>query len=570
MSQMPAFAKTACPPGSADRPSQSIRWRAGLRVLACCALAWPLCEPVVWAKEPAAAQPAATPATAQSEAALSALDVARLERLSWGATPDLIAEVRRVGYERWLAGQLRPPDAGHPPAALAALPAPVRERIDAMALSRVPLAERVATLETLRESIDKDGDDAKKKERQQQYRQQLGRQGREAASRSLLLALYSPNQLQEQMTWFWMNHFSVGAGKRDINAFIGDYENGIRAKSLGRFRDVLEASVFHPAMLRYLDNERNAAGRINENYARELLELHTLGVDGGYSQQDVQELAKVLTGLGIVNEGKPMRAGRQNAAVWRQGLVVFNPARNESGARTLLGQEVKAKGLDGVREVLDRLARHPATARYISVKLAQFYVADAPPDALVESLKARFLATDGDIAAVLQTLFASKEFEASLGRKFKDPQHFVVSAVRLAYTGAPPVINASPMLNWLQRLGQPPYGRQTPDGWPMTEAAWSSAGQMNVRFEVARTIGDPTHALFRIDEKLDDDKAMMMPKPVADRGGGTPPRVDNAAWRAAFTPRLSAATRDVLAEAEKGPVDEWNALALSSPEFMRR
>jgi uncharacterized protein (DUF1800 family) len=555
--------------------------RALLVVAAAAALLVP-----AWAKDDAAARPAT--ATAQAE------DAARVERLSWGVTPALLQQVREVGFDRWLQTQLKPPPAVLPPA--------VQERIAAMELSRVPLAQRVGELDTLKAQIDKQSDEQDKKAAQGRYRKQLNVQGHEAAARFALLALYSPNQLQERMTWFWMNHFSIGAGKRNIQALIADYEDGIRAHSLGHFRDVLAASIFHPAMLRYLDNERNAAGKINENYARELMELHTLGVDGGYSQQDVQELALVLTGLGVDDgdgkkpKRKRMAAEAADSAAWHQGMVVFQPRRHEAGARVLLGQPVKASGIDAIREVIDRLARHPATARYVSFKLAQYFVADAPPPELVKAMADRFLATDGDIAAVLQTMFASKAFTASLGGKFKDPQHYVISAVRMAYPqGQDSVVtNAEPMLNWMQRLGQAPYGRQTPDGWPMTEAAWSSAGQLNVRFEVARTIGDRTGALFgrgaaaRMQPQQGEamgsmsGDAMAADGMIAARKEPPPqakepadervpmPRVNNPAWQAAFAPRLSNATSAVLAEAGSGSADEWNTLALSSPEFMRR
>lgn len=528
---------------------------------------------LVWpagAKEPmptpAAAAPATQSAAVGGEAVIAALDASRVERISWGATPALLAEVKRTGFDAWLQGQLRP--------GAATLPAPVLARIDAMELSRVPFAERVASVAAVRKEVRTGGSAGdEKKMAQKAYKAELRVDGREAASRSLLMAIHSPNQLQEQMTWFWMNHFSIGADKRNIDVMIGDYENAIRAKALTKFRDVLDASVFHPAMLRYLDNDRNVAGKINENYARELLELHTLGVDGGYGQPDVQEVAKVLTGLGIGDT--ETKIGRkkmvQSAASWRQGLVEFDPSKNEPGNRVVLGKPVVGKGIDGIREVLDRLARHPSTARYVSFKIAQFFVADAPPEALVATLKAKFLATDGDIPALLETLFRSKEFEASLGHKFKDPQHFVVSAVRLAANDRP-VINVAPALQWLNRLGQPTYGRKTPDGWPLTEAAWAGSGQMNIRFEVANLIGEDESSLFRADDPAGDKASDRASEKAAERRGAdrVPPKIDNVVWRTAYVPRLSEATRTVLAEARSGPVDDWNALALSSPEFNHR
>lgn len=492
---------------------------------------------------------------AAKEDAAAGLDAERIDRLSFGATPALVDEVRRAGFEGWWLAQLKAP--------APVLPAAVKARIDAMEISRVPMDERVRAADALQKAIAAASGDEGKTAARQAYRDALARYRRESASRSLLLALHGSNQVQEQLTWFWMNHFSIGAAKRDIDAMIADFEDGLRARALGRFRELLDASVFHPAMLRYLDNERNAAGRINENYARELLELHTLGVDGGYGQPDVQELARILTGLGIAAGDGPRIAGRrrmiEEAAVWRQGMVVFNPARHEAGSRTLLGQKVEGKGIDAIREVLDRLAMHPSTARHVCRKLVQHFVADDPPPLLVDAMKARFLASGGDIAAVLQTMVASKEFSASLGRKFKDPHRYVVSAVRIAYGGSERIVNPQPMLGWLQRLGQPPYGRQTPDGWPMVESAWSSSGQMNARFEVARLVAAAPKALFREGDGERDDG-----------GPPLPAQVDNAAWQAVYAPRLSKASREVLTEARKDTPADWNALALSSPEFMRR
>ena len=225
-------------------------------------------------------------------------------------------------------------------------------------------------------------DPAKAKEAQQALQQDLNKLSREAMTRSVLRAVYSPWQLREQMTWFWMNHFSVFAGKAEIRVYLADYEEkAIRPNALGRFRDLLEASARHPAMLRYLDNAQNRAGYLNENYARELMELHTLGVDGGYTQKDVQELARVLTGF---------------------GLFAFSRAWHDDGPKTLLGQPIRARGERELDEALDRLARHPSTARFVSRKLAVFFVADEPPAALVERMAAEWARTDGDIAAVLR------------------------------------------------------------------------------------------------------------------------------------------------------------------------
>ncbi|MDB5848458.1 MAG: hypothetical protein JWP29_2210, partial [Rhodoferax sp.] len=395
----------------------------------------------------------------------------------------------------------------------------------------------------------------------QAYQQEMNRLGREAASRHLLRALYSPNQVQEQMTWFWLNHFNVHEAKANLRAMVGDYEDtAIRPHALGKFRDLLGAVAHHPAMLRYLDNAQNAAGRINENYARELLELHTLGVGGGYSQQDVQEMARVLTGVGVSDKPEAPKLRRALQADYvRRGLFEFNPNRHDYGAKQLLGQPVRGRGLGELDDALDRLARHPASAHFISLKLARYWLADAPPPALVEQMAQTFLHSDGDIAATLQTLMTTPEFQGA-SRKFKDPVRYVVSAVRLAYgdAGAPMVINTGPMLNWLNRMGEPLYGRATPDGYPLEASAWSSPGQMATRFEIARIIGSGNAGLFRAEGAPPPDRNERPAQP----------QLANALFDQAIRPSLGEPTRAALAQA-KTP-QEWNSFLLSSPEFMSR
>ena len=251
----------------------------------------------------------------------------------------------------------------HP--APARLPAEVQAQIDAMSISTTPF-ERWSPRSTdpprQRPRAKDASDPAAKQAAQQAYQQALTKVAREAASRSLLRALYSPNQLQEQMTWFWFNHFNVHQYKTNLRVMVGDYEDrALRPRALGRFRDLLIASATHPAMIRYLDNEQNAAGRINENYAREVMELHTLGVDGGYSQADVQELARVLTGLGVNFSDKApnLKPGQRELYV-RQGFTEFNPARHDMGEKVVLGHRIAGRGWN---EVLDELAGSPRIRR---------------------------------------------------------------------------------------------------------------------------------------------------------------------------------------------------------------
>ncbi len=441
----------------------------------------------------------------------------------------------------------------------APLPAAAQAQIDAMAISRTPLDQLVTELDAQRKAADALPDEDQKKAARQAYQQQLNNLAREAQTRFVLRALYSPNQLQEQMTWFWMNHFNVNLRKDNIRAMVGDYEeNAIRPHALGKFRDLLGATLHHPAMLRYLDNAQNAANRINENYARELMELHTLGVGSGYSQADVQELARVLTGVGV--NMQPLDAPPPNvrpalrADYVRKGLFEFNPNRHDYGPKTLLGQPMQSRGLAEADEALDRLARAPATARFVSRKLAVYFVSDDPPQALVDRMAAAFTGSDGDIAITLKALFESPEFTASLGRKFRDPVHYVMAGVRLAYDDRV-ALNVNPMLGWINRMGEPLYGHETPDGYPLNEAAWASAGQMNTRFEIARAIGANGAVLFRADDKAPLEKPAF------------PQLAESRAVRA-MQGGLSADTREALAQA-KNP-QEWNTFLLASPELMRR
>ncbi|AMM23224.1 DUF1800 domain-containing protein [Variovorax sp. PAMC 28711] len=474
-----------------------------------------------------------------------------LDRLSWGANPSTERQLARQGAGPWLQAQLHPKPAVLPPAAQA--------QIDAMTLSHTPVDQLAISLDAQRKAADALPDETQKKAARQAYQQALTRLAREAQQRFVLRALYSPNQLQEQMTWFWTNHFNVNARKGNLRALVGDYEEtAIRPHALGKFHDLLGATLRHPAMLRYLDNAQNASNRINENYARELMELHTLGVGSGYSQGDVQALARVLTGVGFTlraaDEPPPRLRAERAGDYLRLGLFEFNPQRHDYGAKTLLGRPMTQRGMAEVDEAIDRLARAPATARFISRKLAVYFVSDAPPPALVDRMAVTFTQSDGDIAATLATLFASPEFTASLGHKFRDPVHYAIGSVRLAYDDRV-VRNTNPILDWINRMGEPLYGHETPDGYPLTQAEWASAGQMTTRFEIARAIGANGAVLFRTDD------AGPLEKPAY------PLLADSAAVRVAL-PGFSADTRTALAGA-KSPQD-WNTFLLASPEWMNR
>ena len=481
---------------------------------------------------------------------LARADTARLlDRVTWGASVSSERRLAQRGPAAFIQEQLHP-------GAEAALPPEIAARIESMRISTASLLELAVEMEQKRKDAEAISDDVRKKAAQEAYQQQMNALAREAATRELLRALYSPAQLKDQMTWFWMNHFNVHQYKSNLRALVGDYEErAIRPHALGQFRELVLATLRHPAMIRYLDNEQNAAGRINENYARELLELHTLGVDGGYTQRDVQELARVLTGVGVNLTGKEPNVRKELKSQYvRDGLFEFNPNRHDYGDKTILGHAIRGRGLAEIDEVVGILSRHPSTARFVSRKLAMFFVADDPPPALVARMAATFWRTDGDIAATLATLFDSPEFAQSLGTKFKDPMHYVVSAVRLAYDERP-ILNANPMLGWLGRLGEQPFNRQTPDGYPLLEAAWASPGQMTTRFEIARAIGSGAAGLFKADGPAPAERPAF-------------PQLANALYYRSLEHSLSVKTREALDKATSP--QEWNVFLLSSPDFMYR
>jgi uncharacterized protein (DUF1800 family) len=492
------------------------------------------------------AAPGRQPTEGRGGADVAAL--ALLNRVTWGVDSATVDAWNRSSRSDYIRAQLEP-------STRADLPAPVQAQIDTLSLHQKPMTAWVLEMDQRRRDADAIASDDGKKAAQQAYQQDLNRLARDAAAETLLLALYSPRQLSEQLTWFWFNHLNVHQYKANLRAMVGDYEASLRTHALGRFRDLLLASATHVAMIRYLDNEQNAANRVNENFAREVMELHTLGVDGGYSQKDVQELARILTGLGInFSDKTPNLNAAQRPLYVRRGATEFNPARHDMGDKLFLSERVAGRGWDEIVDTLGRLARHPATARHVSRKLAVYLVADEPPPALVDRMSRAFAASDGRIAVVLQAMFDAPEFAPSLGRKFKDPMHYVVSAVRLAYDGRP-VLNAAPMLGWLSRLGEGLHTRQTPDGYPLDGTAWSSSGQMTTRFEIARIIGSGSAGLFKTEGPAPAEAPAF-------------PQLSNALYHASLAPTFGTRTRNALAEA--GSPQEWNVLLLSSPEFMYR
>jgi uncharacterized protein (DUF1800 family) len=485
---------------------------------------------------PIHADAADRPARAEVDAKSS--DLKMLNRISWGVDADSTDAVRRLGIQKYIEAQLHPaPDDG--------LPRIVAEEIANLQISKLSLMERSQSLETMRLAARAQKDPQARLAATRAYRRMMRGYAQESASRSLLRALYSRNQLKEQMAWFWLNHFNVATQKSDVATFVADYEDDIRSHALGKMSDLVMTSL-HPAMLRYLDNSRNEVRRLNENYAREIMELHTMGVDGGYKQDDVQELARILTGIGInKTDSVPQVKSERKEEYQREGPFEFNPDRHDYGSKTFLGTAIEGGGMEEVRKAVTLMVRSPATARFISRKLAIYLVSDNPSEALVRTMSQTFQETDGDIAAVLRTLFRSAEFRNSLSMKFKDPMHYVVSAVRLTRCGTV-ATDVRPLKKWLGYLGQAQYRRSTPDGYPLTEANWAGSDALSRRFQVAQQISASATA-------------------SQERAG---PRSARPCFETLINPFLGVHTSNILGRANSR--EQRTMLILSSPEFMRR
>jgi uncharacterized protein (DUF1800 family) len=311
----------------------------------------------------------------------------------------------------------------------------------------------------------------------------------EVIEAKLQRAVLSNRQLEEVLVDFWFNHFNVSVTKQQVRNLLPSYErDAIRPHVLGRFRDMLLATARHPAMLFYLDNHLSQAPRpellqaaaqaganirlpgINENYGRELMELHTLGVGGGYTQEDVTNVARAFTGWTIFD-------------VNRVGEFQFNPQTHDRNEKTILGKAFpRGVGESEGVQVIDMLARHPSTARFISHKLAQRFVADNPPAALVDRMAATFTKTDGNLRAVMETLLLSREFlsEGAWRSKVKSPLEMVASSLRALDADLTDTVAVAQRI---ADLGQPLYAKAEPTGYPNTSDAWGNSlgllGRMN-------------------------------------------------------------------------------------------
>jgi uncharacterized protein (DUF1800 family) len=438
-----------------------------------------------------------------------------LNRLAFGARPGEIDRVVAMGVDRWIDQQLRPdrvPDRDLEQV-MAAYPA-LRMSSGDLLQEYPPAAVRLVQRRLRGDTMLTREDSMELRRDAQRNREFVS----DLLSAKVARAVMSERQLAEVMTDFWENHFNVFIGKGQLRYYLPEYsERTIRPYALGRFRDLLGAVAKSPAMLLYLDNAQSVAdsgrptlggggfarGRVgraivnrriqrmdsaqramveqvqqrrprglNENYARELLELHTLGVDGGYTQQDVIEVARALTGWGV---NPPRQAGRGRGAQGGDGFV-FRPQAHDAGAKLVLGHKLKAgRGIEDGEEVLDIVSRHPSTAMFISRKLVTRLVSDEPPQDLVERAAATFRRTDGDIREVVRTIVTSAEFfsRPAYRSKVKSPFEVTVSALRALGARADTTPFSASLVG---RLGQPLYGHQAPNGWPETGAAWINTG----------------------------------------------------------------------------------------------
>lgn len=432
-----------------------------------------------------------------------------LNRLAFGARPGDVDRIVAIGVDRWIEQQLRPERVPDPETErmMGAFPAMRRSATDL--LRDYPPRNAQQLQARLRgDSMLSRADSIELRREAQRNREFVN----DLLSAKVARAVLSERQLAEVMTDFWENHFNVFIGKGQLRYYLPEYsERTIRPHALGHFRELLGAVAKSPAMLQYLDNAQSVAdsgqptlggqgpglgrgrGRaaivnrrirqmdstqrtaleqlqqrrprgLNENYARELLELHTLGVDGGYTQQDVIEVARALTGWGM----NPPRQGG--------GGFVFRAAAHDAGPKVVLGHRLRAgRGIEDGDEVLDIVSRHPSTAMFISRKLVTRLVSDDPPDDLVERAAATFTRTGGDIREVVRVIVTSPEFfsRAAYRAKVKSPFEVTVSALRALGARADTTPFSAGLVG---RLGQPLYGHQAPNGWPETGAAWINTG----------------------------------------------------------------------------------------------
>ena len=464
-----------------------------------------------------------------------------LNRVAFGPRAGDVDRVKRIGLERYIDEQLHP------------------DRIPDRAIPRV------AALESLTMSARDLADEPR------------AAVVIELAQQKLLRGIHSERQLQEVLTDFWFNHFNVDARKGPTRLMVAEYERDtIRPRVLGKFRDLLEATAKSPAMLFYLDNwmsvdpgrplpRNNRREGLNENYARELMELHTLGVDGGYTQADVTEVARAFTGWTI---DRPQTDGH----------FVFRPIMHDTGEKIVLGQRIPAGGgrEDGER-VIEILTRHPATARFIATKLVRRFVSDTPPPALVARVAGSYLSTGGDIPAMLRAIFESPEFwsEDAYRAKIKKPFEFVASAVR-ALGGTTDAQGAMALARASAEIGEPLYQAQPPTGYADRADVWVNAGALLARMNFALGLVSGRYPRVSVElAPLVAGADPRSPAAVLDRLLGVIV-ADQAApeTRAVLMAQLTDPQITRLSPDDRGAantdVAKLAALVIGSPDFQRR
>jgi uncharacterized protein (DUF1800 family) len=506
-----------------------------------------------------------------------------LNRLGYGPRPGDVERVKRQGLNAWIERQLEPERIadGTLEAMLGAYPVVAMSAAQLYQEFPPPRPQDVQRFESgqmtpqeLRETFPPE--------------RRISTIAAQLQSAKVTRAVVSERQLQEVMVDFWFNHFNVYILKAATRWMTPAYEReAIRPHALGRFRDLVVATAQHPAMLFYLDNWRSTrqdlvipgSGRrgLNENYARELMELHTLGVDGGYTQQDVIEVARCFTGWSI---DQPQQGGG----------FLFRPGAHDRGQKRVLGTVIPAGGgqEDGMT-VINILTRHPSTARFVSTKLLRRFVADDPSPALVERVAKVFRDTDGDIRAVLVAIFSSPEFMAAdtYQTKTKTPLEVVVSAVRTldgqieapALPGGPGRVTTGGSLvlaRQVARLGEPLYEAQPPTGYPDVAAAWVNTGALLARMNFALALSQNRLPGVRVDLAQSLGPVdRTRPAAVLDRiiavvlHGDVSPGTREVIRAQLDSPEIVRATAD-----DRGPrntdVEKLAALVLGSPEFQRR
>jgi uncharacterized protein (DUF1800 family) len=525
----------------------------------------------------ATAAPPAPTATAPDGAALAAdREIVRaLSRLTFGARPGDLERVRAVGLSTWIERQLRPQTIDDSAteqllAELTTLRQPIADLLKEYPRPDPRLREMLASGTMTRAEV------------QERYpaEKRPGRIAADLQAAKVVRAVTSERQLEEMMVDFWFNHFNVFANKGEVRWYVSAYEReAIRPYALGKFPDLVRATARHPAMLFYLDNwvsarsdyvipagpNRGRKTGLNENYARELMELHTLGVDGGYTQGDVTEVARAFTGWTI---DRPRVEGR----------FVFRPAMHDRGEKVVLGHRIAAGGgPDDGERVIEILTTHPSTARFVATKLVRRFVSDTPPPQLVDRVAAVYAESGGDIPAMLRAIFASREFRSAAASltKIKKPFELVASAVR-ALGGRVDAQGGLALARASAEIGEPLYLAQPPTGYADRAEVWVSSGALLARMNFALSLASGRYPHVTVDlAPLVAGSDSRSPADVLDRllaaivGEEAGP-----ATRAVLAAQLADPQITRLSSDDRGPartdVAKLAALVIGSPEFQRR